>query len=160
PGKQMAIDADLNAGLIDQEEAKRRRLEVAQEADFYGSMDGASKFVRGDAVAGLLILFINVIGGLVSGMGPHGLCLTEAGHIYVLLTIGDGLVAQIPSLLLSTAAAIMVTRVSTSEDMGSQVKRQMFASPKALGIAAAILVIMGLIPGMPHFSFLSLGALA
>ncbi|MDY3199105.1 MAG: flagellar biosynthesis protein FlhA [Pseudomonadaceae bacterium] len=160
PGKQMAIDADLNAGLIDQEEAKRRRLEVAQEADFYGSMDGASKFVRGDAVAGLLILFINVIGGLVIGMGQHGLSFTEAGHIYVLLTIGDGLVAQIPSLLLSTAAAIMVTRVSTSEDMGSQVKRQMFASPKALGIAAAILVIMGLIPGMPHFSFLSLGALA
>ncbi|GGI97376.1 flagellar biosynthesis protein FlhA [Halopseudomonas pertucinogena] len=160
PGKQMAIDADLNAGLIDQDEAKRRRLEVAQEADFYGSMDGASKFVRGDAVAGLLILFINVIGGLAIGMGQHGLSFTEAGHIYVLLTIGDGLVAQIPSLLLSTAAAIMVTRVSTSEDMGSQVKRQMFASPKALGIAAAILVIMGLIPGMPHLSFISLGALA
>jgi len=160
PGKQMAIDADLNAGLIDQDEAKRRRLEVAQEADFYGSMDGASKFVRGDAVAGLLILFINVIGGLAIGMSQHGLSFTEAGHIYVLLTIGDGLVAQIPSLLLSTAAAIMVTRVSTSEDMGSQVKRQMFASPKALGIAAAILVIMGLIPGMPHLSFISLGALA
>ena len=160
PGKQMAIDADLNSGLIDQEEAKRRRLEVAQEADFYGSMDGASKFVRGDAVAGLLILFINVIGGLIIGMGQHGLSFTEAGHIYVLLTIGDGLVGQIPSLLLSTAAAIMVTRVSTSEDMGSQVKRQMFASPKALAIAAAIMVVMGLIPGMPHFSFLSLGALA
>ena len=160
PGKQMAIDADLNAGLIDQEEAKRRRLEVAQEADFYGSMDGASKFVRGDAVAGLLILFINVIGGLLIGMSQHGLSFTEAGHIYVLLTIGDGLVAQIPSLLLSTAAAIMVTRVSTSEDMGAQVKRQMFASPKALGIAAAIMVVMGLIPGMPHLSFLSLGALA
>lgn len=160
PGKQMAIDADLNAGLIDQEEAKRRRLEVAQEADFYGSMDGASKFVRGDAVAGLLILFINVIGGLIIGMGQHGLSFTEAGHIYVLLTIGDGLVGQIPSLLLSTAAAIMVTRVSTSEDMGAQVKRQMFASPKALAIAAAIMVVMGLIPGMPHFSFLSLGALA
>ncbi|MFA5677928.1 MAG: flagellar biosynthesis protein FlhA [Pseudomonas sp.] len=160
PGKQMAIDADLNAGLIDQEEAKRRRLEVAQEADFYGSMDGASKFVRGDAVAGLLILFINVIGGLVIGMSQHGLSFTEAGQIYVLLTIGDGLVAQIPSLLLSTAAALMVTRVSTSEDMGAQVQRQMFASPKALGIAAAIMVVMGLIPGMPHFSFLSLGALA
>ena len=160
PGKQMAIDADLNAGLIDQEEAKRRRLEVAQEADFYGSMDGASKFVRGDAVAGLLILFINVIGGLAIGMAQHGLSFTEAGHIYVLLTIGDGLVSQIPSLLLSTAAAIMVTRVSTSEDMGAQVKRQMFASPKALAIAAAIMVIMGLIPGMPHLSFLGLGALA
>src|SRR5690554_6115966 len=118
PGKQMAIDADLNAGLINEDEAKRRRLEVAQEADFYGSMDGASKFVRGDAVAGLLILFINVIGGLIIGMGQHGLSFTEAGHIYVLLTIGDGLVGQIPSLLLSTAAAIMVTRVSTSQDMG------------------------------------------
>ena len=160
PGKQMAIDADLNSGLIDQEEAKRRRLEVAQEADFYGSMDGASKFVRGDAVAGLLILFINVIGGLIIGMGQHGLSFAEAGHIYVLLTIGDGLVAQIPSLLLSTAAAIMVTRVSTSEDMGSQVKRQMFASPKALGIAAAIMIVMGLIPGMPHLTFIGLGALA
>lgn len=160
PGKQMAIDADLNSGLIDQEEAKRRRLEVAQEADFYGSMDGASKFVRGDAVAGLLILFINVIGGLAIGMSQHGLSFTEAGHIYILLTIGDGLVAQIPSLLLSTAAAIMVTRVSTSEDMGSQVKRQMFASPRALAIAAAIMVIMGLIPGMPHLSFIALGALA
>ncbi|MEJ6655789.1 MAG: flagellar biosynthesis protein FlhA [Pseudomonas sp.] len=160
PGKQMAIDADLNAGLIDQEEAKIRRLEVAQEADFYGSMDGASKFVRGDAVAGLLILFINVIGGLAIGMAQHGLGFAEAGEIYVLLTIGDGLVAQIPSLLLSTAAAIMVTRVSTSEDMGGQVKRQMFASPKALGIAAAIMIVMGLIPGMPHLSFLSLGAMA
>nr|WP_193074813.1 flagellar biosynthesis protein FlhA [Pseudomonas sp. FME51] len=160
PGKQMAIDADLNAGLVDQEEAKVRRMEVAQEADFYGSMDGASKFVRGDAVAGLLILFINVIGGLAIGMAQHGLGFAEAGEIYVLLTIGDGLVAQIPSLLLSTAAAIMVTRVSTSEDMGGQVKRQMFASPKALGIAAAIMIVMGLIPGMPHLSFLSLGAMA
>jgi flagellar biosynthesis protein FlhA len=160
PGKQMAIDADLNAGLVDQAEAKRRRQEVAQEADFYGSMDGASKFVRGDAVAGLLILAINVIGGLAIGMAQHGLPFAEAGRIYVLLTIGDGLVAQIPSLLLSTAAAIMVTRVSTSEDMGEQVQRQMFASPKALAIAAAILIVMGIIPGMPHFSFLSLGALA
>ncbi len=160
PGKQMAIDADLNAGIIDQEQAKLRRSEVAQEADFYGSMDGASKFVRGDAVAGLMILFINVIGGLAIGMAQHGLSFGDAGRIYVLLTIGDGLVAQIPSLLLSTAAAIMVTRVSTSEDMGAQVQRQMFASPKALGIAAAILVLMGLIPGMPHVSFLGLGALA
>ncbi|HDZ55271.1 MAG TPA: flagellar biosynthesis protein FlhA [Pseudomonas xinjiangensis] len=160
PGKQMAIDADLNAGLIDQEQAKLRRTEVAQEADFYGSMDGASKFVRGDAVAGLMILFINIIGGLAIGMAQHGLSFGDAGRIYVLLTIGDGLVAQIPSLLLSTAAAIMVTRVSTSEDMGDQVTRQMFASPKALAIAAAIMVVMGLIPGMPHFSFLSLGAAA
>nr|WP_150278697.1 flagellar biosynthesis protein FlhA [Halopseudomonas salina] len=160
PGKQMAIDADLNAGIIDQEQAKLRRQEVAQEADFYGSMDGASKFVRGDAVAGLLILFINVIGGLAIGIAQHDLSFADAGRIYVLLTIGDGLVAQIPSLLLSTAAAIMVTRVSTSEDMGAQVNRQMFASPKALAIAAAIMIVMGLIPGMPHFSFLSLGALA
>ena len=160
PGKQMAIDADLNSGLIDQAEAKTRRLEVAQEADFYGSMDGASKFVRGDAVAGLLILFINVIGGLAIGMAQHGLGFADAGEIYVLLTIGDGLVAQIPSLLLSTAAAIMVTRVTSSEDMGGQVNRQMFASPKALGIAAAIMIVMGLIPGMPHLSFLGLGALA
>lgn len=160
PGKQMAIDADLNAGLINQEQAKLRRTEVAQEADFYGSMDGASKFVRGDAVAGLLILFINIIGGLAIGMAQHGLSFSDAGRIYVLLTIGDGLVAQIPSLLLSTAAAIMVTRVSTSEDMGSQVNRQMFASPKALAIAAVLMIVMGLIPGMPHFSFLSLGLLA
>ena len=160
PGKQMAIDADLNAGIINQEEAKVRRQEVAQEADFYGSMDGASKFVRGDAVAGLLILAINIIGGLAIGMAQHGLSFSDAGRIYVLLTIGDGLVAQIPSLLLSTAAAIMVTRVSTSEDMGDQVQRQMFASPKALSIAAGILIVMGLIPGMPHVSFLSLGALA
>ena len=160
PGKQMAIDADLNSGLIDQEQAKTRRREVAQEAEFYGSMDGASKFVRGDAIAGLLILFINVLGGLAIGMAQHGLPFAEAGRIYVLLTIGDGLVAQIPSLLLSTAAAIMVTRVSTSEDMGAQVQRQMFASPKALAVAAAILIVMGLIPGMPHFSFLSLGAIA
>jgi flagellar biosynthesis protein FlhA len=160
PGKQMAIDADLNAGIIDQEQAKLRREEVGQEADFYGSMDGASKFVRGDAIAGLMILFINIIGGLSIGMAQHDLSFGEAGRIYVLLTIGDGLVAQIPSLLLSTAAAIMVTRVSTSEDMGSQVNRQMFTSPKALAIAAAIMIVMGLIPGMPHFSFLSLGFLA
>ena len=160
PGKQMAIDADLNAGLIDQAEAKKRRAEVAQEADFYGSMDGASKFVRGDAIAGLLILFINLIGGIAIGVAQHDLPFAEAGRIYTLLTIGDGLVAQIPSLLLSTAAAIMVTRVSTSEDMGAQVSRQMFASPKALAVAAAIMIAMGLVPGMPHFSFISLGLVA
>ncbi|GIZ66062.1 flagellar biosynthesis protein FlhA [Aquipseudomonas alcaligenes] len=160
PGKQMAIDADLNAGLIDQAEAKKRRAEVAQEADFYGSMDGASKFVRGDAIAGLLILFINLIGGIAIGVAQHDLPFAEAGRIYTLLTIGDGLVAQIPSLLLSTAAAIMVTRVSTSEEMGAQVSRQMFASPKALAVAAAIMIAMGLVPGMPHFSFISLGLVA
>ncbi|MDH1680804.1 flagellar biosynthesis protein FlhA [Pseudomonas chengduensis] len=160
PGKQMAIDADLNAGLIDQNEAKKRRSEVAQEADFYGSMDGASKFVRGDAIAGLLILFINLIGGIAIGVLQHGLPFAEAGKVYTLLTIGDGLVAQIPSLLLSTAAAVMVTRVSTSEDMGAQVNRQMFASPRALAVAAAIMIAMGLVPGMPHFSFISLGLVA
>lgn len=160
PGKQMAIDADLNAGLIDQAEAKKRRSEVAQEADFYGSMDGASKFVRGDAVAGLLILFINLIGGMAIGVLQHDLAFAEAGRIYTLLTIGDGLVAQIPSLLLSTAAAIMVTRVSSAEDMGQQVSRQMFSSPKALAVSAAIMIAMGLVPGMPHFSFISLGLVA
>ena len=160
PGKQMAIDADLNAGLIDQNEAKKRRSEVAQEADFYGSMDGASKFVRGDAIAGLLILFINLIGGIAIGVLQHSLAFADAGKVYTLLTIGDGLVAQIPSLLLSTAAAVMVTRVSSSEDMGAQVNRQMFASPRALAVAAAILIAMGLVPGMPHFSFISLGLVA
>ncbi|MBD2837613.1 flagellar biosynthesis protein FlhA [Pseudomonas sp. JM0905a] len=160
PGKQMAIDADLNAGLIDQAEAKKRRSEVSQEADFYGSMDGASKFVRGDAIAGLLILFINLLGGMAIGMLQHGLSFGDAGRIYSLLTIGDGLVAQIPSLLLSTAAAIMVTRVSSSEDMGQQVNRQMFASPKALAVSAAILIAMGLVPGMPHVSFIGLGLVA
>jgi flagellar biosynthesis protein FlhA len=160
PGKQMAIDADLNAGLIDQVEAKIRRSEVSQEADFYGSMDGASKFVRGDAIAGLLILFINLIGGIAIGIFQHDLPFSEAGKIYTLLTIGDGLVAQIPSLLLSTAAAIMVTRVSSSEDMGAQVNRQMFASPRALAVTAAVMIAMGLVPGMPHFSFISLGLVA
>lgn len=160
PGKQMAIDADLNSGLIDQEDAKIRRAEVAQEADFYGSMDGASKFVRGDAIAGLLILFINLIGGIAVGISQHSLGFAEAGKVYALLTIGDGLVAQVPSLLLSTAAAVMVTRVTTSEDMGEQINRQMFTSPKALAVSAAILFIMGSIPGMPHVSFLSLAVLA
>jgi flagellar biosynthesis protein FlhA len=160
PGKQMAIDADLNAGLIDQSEAKKRRSEVSQEADFYGSMDGASKFVRGDAIAGLLILFINLIGGIAIGIFQHDLPFSEAGKVYTLLTIGDGLVAQIPSLLLSTAAAIMVTRVSSSEDMGAQVNRQMFASPRALAVTAAIMITMGMVPGMPHFFFIGLGLIA
>lgn len=160
PGKQMAIDADLNAGLINQDEAKIRRNDVAQEADFYGSMDGASKFVRGDAVAGLLILFINLIGGIAIGMAQHSMGFLEAGKVYALLTIGDGLVAQVPSLLLSTAAAIMVTRVTTSEDMGEQINRQMFTSPKALAVSAAILIAMGSVPGMPHVSFIGLGLLA
>ncbi|KGU85023.1 flagellar biosynthesis protein FlhA [Pseudomonas mediterranea] len=160
PGKQMAIDADLNAGLIDQSQAKLRRLEVAQEAEFYGSMDGASKFVRGDAIAGLLILFINLIGGMAVGIFQHQMSFGDAGKVYALLTIGDGLVAQLPSLLLSTAAAIMVTRASGSEDMGKQISRQMFASPKALAVSAGLMAVMGLVPGMPHISFLSMAALA
>ncbi|WP_442513102.1 flagellar biosynthesis protein FlhA [Pseudomonas promysalinigenes] len=160
PGKQMAIDADLNAGLIDQAQAKARRSEVAQEAEFYGSMDGASKFVRGDAIAGLLILFINLLGGMLIGMLQHNMSFSDAGKVYALLTIGDGLVAQLPSLLLSTAAAIMVTRASGSEDMGKLINRQMFDSPKALGVSAALMIIMGLVPGMPHIAFLSLGLLA
>nr|WP_250886179.1 flagellar biosynthesis protein FlhA [Pseudomonas brassicacearum] len=160
PGKQMAIDADLNAGLIDQSQAKLRRLEVAQEAEFYGSMDGASKFVRGDAIAGLLILFINLIGGMAVGIFQHNMTFGDAGKVYALLTIGDGLVAQLPSLLLSTAAAIMVTRASGSEDMGKQIGRQMFASPKALAVAAGLMAVMGLVPGMPHVSFLSMAAMA
>nr|WP_148864826.1 flagellar biosynthesis protein FlhA [Marinobacter fonticola] len=160
PGKQMAIDADLNAGLINQDEAKARRSEIAEEADFYGSMDGASKFVKGDAIAGLLILFINIIGGVVIGMLQHDLAFVDAMRSYALLTIGDGLVAQIPSLLLSTSAAIMVTRVTTSQDMGQQILSQMFTAPRALGIAAAILIILGAIPGMPHVAFLGLGFLS
>lgn len=156
PGKQMAIDADLNAGLINQEEARTRREDVSNEADFYGAMDGASKFVRGDAVAGILILLINVIGGLAIGMAQHDLAFSDALERYILLTIGDGLVAQIPSLLLSTAAAIMVTRVNSSVDVRSQVVNQMFDSPKALGVSAGILFLMGSIPGMPHVAFIGL----
>jgi len=160
PGKQMSIDADLNAGIINQDEAKKRRQEISSEADFYGAMDGASKFVRGDAIAGILVLFINIIGGLAIGMAQHGLAFGDAIQVYALLTIGDGLVAQIPSLLLSTAAAIIVTRVNSSEELGSQVMRQMFGTPQALGVAAGILAIMGVIPGMPHFAFLGLAVLA
>ena len=157
PGKQMAIDADLNAGLIDQDEARTRRKEVSAEADFYGSMDGASKFVRGDAVAGIMIMFICIFGGLGVGVLQHSLAFTDALQKYTLLTIGDGLVAQIPSLLLSVASAILVTRVNTSQNMGEQMVTQMFASPQALAVAAGILIIMGLIPGMPHVAFLGLG---
>lgn len=160
PGKQMAIDADLNAGLIDQEQARVRRFEVTKEADFYGSMDGASKFVKGDAIAGILILFINIIGGLSIGMIQYDLGFKEAIEIYTLLTIGDGLVAQIPSLLLSIGAAIMVTRQNTDEDMGQQVIFQLFDNPKALTITACILFVMGIVPGMPHFAFLFLALLA
>lgn len=160
PGKQMAIDADLNSGLINQEEAIARRTDIAQEADFYGAMDGASKFVRGDAIAGILILIINIIGGLAIGTLQHDLPIAEAARIYVLLTIGDGLVAQVPSLLLSTAAAIIVTRVSSEEDMGEQILLQLFKDPRTLAVTAGLMCIMGLIPGMPNFVFLSLAAIA
>jgi flagellar biosynthesis protein FlhA len=160
PGKQMAIDADLNAGIIDQKEAKRRREDVVAEADFYGSMDGASKFVRGDAVAGILILFINIIGGLAIGVVQHDMALGDALRNYTLLTIGDGLVAQIPSLVLSTAAAIMVTRVSSEQDMGRQMLGQLFSHPRALGVTGGVLVLLGVIPGMPNAAFLTLGAAA
>ncbi|MEM6998371.1 MAG: flagellar biosynthesis protein FlhA [Pseudomonadota bacterium] len=158
PGKQMAIDADLNAGLIDQDEAKLRRSEVAQESDFYGAMDGASKFVKGDAIAGILILFINILGGLAIGVLQHDLAMGDAARVYTLLTIGDGLVAQIPSLLLSTAAAIMVTRVSTSSDMGQQILLQLFQSPKTLYVTSGVLALIGIVPGMPNVAFLSLAA--
>ncbi len=160
PGKQMAIDADLNSGLIDQDEARARRIEISSESEFYGSMDGASKFVRGDAIAGILILFINIIGGLAIGMAQHGLDFSTALQNYVLLTIGDGLVAQIPSLLLSTSAAIIVTRVASSEDVGGQIITQLFASPRALAVAASVLLLMGIIPGMPNFVFLLFAAAA
>lgn len=156
PGKQMAVDADLNAGVIDQEQARLRRSEITQEADFYGSMDGASKFVKGDAVAGILILIINMLGGLAIGMMQHDLDFATAAERYALLTIGDGLVAQIPALVLSTAAAIMVTRSNTSEMVGAQVIGQMFASPRSLGVSAMILFVMGIVPGMPHVAFLTL----
>ena len=159
PGKQMAIDADLNAGIIDQEIAKARREEIAQESDFFGSMDGASKFVRGDAIAGMLILVINIIGGLTIGISQHDLSFSEAGRIYVLLTIGDGLVAQIPSLLLSLATAIVVTRVTTSESMTTQASSQL-GNPLALIIAGGIIILLGLVPGMPSFIFLTLGIAA
>jgi flagellar biosynthesis protein FlhA len=158
PGKQMAIDADLNAGLIDADEAKTRRSDVANEADFYGAMDGASKFVKGDAIAGLLILIINILGGLAIGMAQHDLDFARATEVYALLTIGDGLVAQIPSLLLSTATAIIVTRNKSPEGMGDQVFSQMFGNARSLSVAAGVLMLMGLIPGMPHLAFLGLGS--
>ena len=157
PGKQMAIDADLNAGLIGEDDARRRRAEIAQEADFYGSMDGASKFVRGDAVAGIMIMMINIVGGLIVGVAQHGLDLATAANNYTLLTIGDGLVAQIPALVISTAAGIVVSRVSSDEDLNQQIVHQMFGRPQAIFLTAGILGLMGLIPGMPHTAFLLIG---
>jgi flagellar biosynthesis protein FlhA len=158
PGKQMAIDADLNAGLIGEEEARRRRAQIAQEADFYGSMDGASKFVRGDAIAGIIIVLINILGGLAIGVLQHGMEFSAAAKTYTLLSIGDGLVAQIPALVISTAAGLVVTRVGTEQNMSQQMAAQLFARPQALAITAAIIGLLGLVPGMPHFAFLLLAA--
>lgn len=159
PGKQMAIDADLNAGLIAEQEARKRRTEVAQEAEFYGAMDGASKYVKGDAVAGIMVTLINVIGGLVVGVVQHDLSFAAASKIYALLAIGDGLVAQIPSLIISTAAGIVVSRVASEQDIGNQFINQLFAKPQVLYITAAIVGGMGLVPGMPHIAFLLLASL-
>ena len=157
PGKQMAIDADLNAGYIDQDQARKRREEITTEADFYGSMDGASKFVKGDAIAGLFIMLINIVGGLFVGMYQHSLGFGEAMEVYTILTIGDGLVAQIPSLLLSVATAIIVTRENNTQEMGFEIREQL-ANRKALYITSAILFVMGIVPGMPHFAFLTFSA--
>jgi flagellar biosynthesis protein FlhA len=159
PGRQMAIDADLNAGIITQAEAITRRQEVREEGDFYGAMDGASKFVRGDAIAGILIVFINLFGGTIIGAAQHGMSLADAGRTYALLTIGDGLVAQIPALLLSVAVAILVTRVSRPHDMSQQIMSQVLGQPRALGVTAGILALLGIIPGMPNFVFLAMAAL-
>ncbi|MBV7487072.1 flagellar biosynthesis protein FlhA [Bordetella sp. BOR01] len=159
PGKQMAIDADLNAGLIGEDEARRRRSEVSQEADFFGSMDGASKFVRGDAIAGLLIMVINIVGGLIVGVAQHDMAVGEASRVYTLLTIGDGLVAQIPALVISTAAGVVVSRVSTDQDVGQQILAQLFSNPSVLFLTAGIIGIMGLIPNMPHLAFLTLATI-
>ena len=157
-GKQMAIDADLNAGLIGEDEARKRRSEIAEEADFFGSMDGASKFVRGDAIAGILIMLINIIGGLIVGVAQHDLPVGEAAQVYTLLTIGDGLVAQIPALIISTAAGIVVTRVGTEKDLSEQFVGQMFMKSQVLYITAAVIGLIGLIPNMPHFAFLLIAA--
>ena len=158
PGKQMAIDADLNAGLIDEQEARKRRREVGEEADFFGSMDGASKFVRGDAIAGLLILAINIVGGFIVGVAQHNLSAGQAASTYILLAVGDALVAQIPSLLISVSAAMVVSRVGSEHDLGTQIAQQVFGSVHALGVAAAIITLLGLVPGMPHLVFLASGA--
>ncbi len=159
PGKQMAVDADLNAGLIDEKEAKRRRAEVGEEAEFFGSMDGASKFVRGDAVAGILILLINIFGGFAIGILQHDLTASQAANTYILLAVGDALVAQIPGLLISVAAAMVVSRVGKEHDIGKQIVGQMFVSPKVLGITAVIMFVLGVIPNMPHFVFLTIAAI-
>ncbi len=157
PGKQMAVDADLNAGLIDEATARKRRAEVGEEANFFGAMDGASKFVRGDAIAGILILLINIVGGFAIGMIQHGLSAGQAADSYILLAVGDALVAQIPGLLISVAAAMVISRVGKEQDVGGQIIGQLFNSPKVLGLTAGILILLGLIPGMPHLVFLGVG---
>ncbi|MBV8379612.1 MAG: flagellar biosynthesis protein FlhA [Paucibacter sp.] len=159
PGKQMAVDADLNAGLINEAEAKRRRADLSDEADFFGAMDGASKFVRGDAVAGMLILAINVVGGLIIGVVQHGLSASQAADSYILLAVGDALVAQVPALLISVSAAMVVSRVGTDKDLGSQIRREVFGSPKSLAITSGVVGTLGLIPGMPHLVFLLIAGL-
>src|ERR1035438_6447975 len=158
PGRQMAIDADMNAGIITQADATVRRQEIREEADFYGAMDGASKFVRGDAVAGILVVFINLFGGTIIGAAQHGMSIGDAAKRYALLTIGDGLVAQIPALLLSVAVAILVTRVSRPHDMSQQIMAQMFGQPRALAVTSGILTLLGIIPGMPNLVFLGMAA--
>jgi len=158
PGKQMAIDADLSAGLIDEKEAKRRRAELGDEADFFGSMDGASKFVRGDAIAGILILFINIIGGFVIGVVQHGLSAGQAADSYILLAVGDALVAQIPALLISVSSALVVSRVGKDKDVGQMIGSQVFGSTKAVAITAGVIGLLGLIPGMPHLVFLMIAS--
>lgn len=159
PGKQMAIDADLNAGLIGEDDARRRRAQVAQESEFYGAMDGASKYVRGDAVAGIMVIVINIVGGLIVGMLQHDMAFTDAIKNYTLLAIGDGLVAQIPSLIISTAAGVVVSRVANDQDMGTQLVNQLFTNPKMLNVTGGIIGSLGIIPGMPHLAFLTLGGI-
>src|ERR1700722_12369374 len=158
PGKQMAIDADLNAGVINEEESRRRRSEIAREADFYGAMDGASKFVRGDAIAGLLIVFVNIVGSIVIGTLQKGLDIGDAAQIFTLLTIGDGLVTQIPALIISTAAGIIVTRTATSTNFSQEFSKQLLMKPKALGASGGVMGFMALIPGLPHLPFFILAA--
>jgi flagellar biosynthesis protein FlhA len=159
PGKQMSIDADLNAGLINEADARRRRKEVSEEADFYGAMDGASKFVRGDAIAAVIIILVNIVGGLLIGIMQQGMSLASAAQNYTLLTVGEGLVAQVPALIISTAAGIVVTRAASDGNLGHEVASQIFVSPKVLGTASAILLGLGVVPGLPHFAFLLLGGL-
>ena len=157
PGKQMSIDADLNAGVINDKEARVRRKEVAQEADFYGAMDGASKFVRGDAVWGVVITLVNILGGLTIGVLQQGMTVAAAAQTYTLLTVGEGLVAQIPALIVSTAAGIVITRAASEVNLGFEITRQMLLSSKAVGTASGILLALGLVPGLPHVAFLALG---